>query len=346
MPMNGSNIHYVKFTRGSVSAWEALKRTPEQINNDTLYFIYENEQTSTEGKLYLGQKLISSSSSNFSGDINISDIGDVYIDNSKLDHKQLLVYNDRTQKWENASLADIIDDAIGVMQGATEESDGISGLVPVPRAGDQQKFLRGDGNWVALNIPSFNSEVFDLNNNEVDLKGYSLAPTGAIPIKTENGIEWSTNLVGKLNRQITTLEKLQNQLNGTDPEPVDENTIYMVARDDSSDTSDRYDEYMVINNSLERLGQFGEVNLNNYVTTSTFNTAISSLEDILNDKENEETGEIDYGLVSRVTTIENNYVTKAQIGDLSTLILSDDNTTLVEEVNTINDRLKWHDLTE
>ena len=56
--------------RGSVSAWETLKTTPERISNDTLYFIYQNAETSTEGKLYLGQKLISGiGDGSFSSDV-------------------------------------------------------------------------------------------------------------------------------------------------------------------------------------------------------------------------------------------------------------------------------------
>lgn len=332
--------------RGSISAWETLKITPERISNDTLYFIYQNAETSTEGKLYLGQKLISGvGDGSFSGDININDIGDVYIDDETLADKQILVYNDTTEQWENTSLSTIINTAVGIMQGATAAADGASGLVPVPRAGDQDKFLKGNGTWSTINIPTFNSDVFSLNNNELNLQGYGLAQVGAVPIKTNNGLEWSTGLVGTLDRQITTLEKLRNQLNGTDPEPISYSTIYMVPNGNDSMSANKYDEYMVIGDNLELLGTFGEVNLANYVPYTVFDTTISSLEDILNDHENAQTGETDLGLVSRVTIIENNYVTKAQIGDLNTLILSDSNTTLVEEVNTINERLKWHNLT-
>jgi len=77
---NDSNVHYVKFMRGSVAAWESLLLTPERISDDTLYFIYENAQTSTKGKLYLGQKLISDVDGSGSETINIDDIGDIYID--------------------------------------------------------------------------------------------------------------------------------------------------------------------------------------------------------------------------------------------------------------------------
>ena len=329
--------------RGSIVAWEALQATPEKISDDTLYFIYENAQTSTEGKLYLGQKLISGDGTS-SGTININDIGDVYIDNETLADRQILVYNDTSEQWENTSLSTIINTAVGVMRGASVAAAGESGLVPAPEAGDQDKFLRGDGNWAFINVPIFNSDIFTVDNNEVSLNGFSAAPVGAVPIKTSNGIEWSNSPAGTLDRQITTLEKLRAQLDGTDPDPINPNTIYMVLNGNDSESSNKYDEYMVFGDSLELLGTFGEVNLANYVTTTVFNTAISSLQDILQDTTDAETGDTIPGLVSRVTTIENNYITQAQIGNLNTLNLSEGNTTLVEEVNTLSERLKWHEL--
>ena len=33
------------------------------------------------------------------------------------------------------------------MEGAEREKDGKSGLVPIPHAGNEQKYLRGDGTW-------------------------------------------------------------------------------------------------------------------------------------------------------------------------------------------------------
>lgn len=342
MPTINDNIHYVKFIRGSIQAWNNLLTTPDKIDDDTLYFIYSSAQNTKEGKLYLGQKLISGVGEG--NIVNINDIGDVFIDNESIQDKQLLVYNETNEQWENASLSDIIDTAIGVMQGATSQTAGISGLVPAPQAGDEDKFLKGNGTWTPIAVPTFNNDIFEVNNNEVTLNGFGLAAVGSIPIKTSNGIEWTSAPVDTLNRQITTLEKLQAQLAGTDPEPIDYNTIYMVLNGNNTESSNKYDEYMVIGDNLELLGTFGEVNLNNYVTQQVFNSTIQSLEDILQDTTDEDTGETNYGLVSRVTNIENNYVTQAQIGDLNTLLLSDGNTTLVQEVNTISERLKWHDL--
>lgn len=36
------------------------------------------------------------------------------------------------------------------MQGATASTDGTAGIVPAPEAGDDEKFLRGDGTWAEV----------------------------------------------------------------------------------------------------------------------------------------------------------------------------------------------------
>lgn len=328
--INDSNVHYVKFIRGSISAWNRLLASPDLIDNDTLYFIYESADNVTEGKLYLGKKLISGSGSG-SDIININDIGDIYIDDTALFDKQILVYNETSGQWENTSLSTIINSAVTDFTGATDLTNGIHGLVPVPQAGDQLKFLRGDGTWANINTPVFDTEVFNVNNNNVTLNGFVNATTGSIPIKTSNGLEWMSAPTGTVTRQIISMADLEAAIEaGT----ANDNTIYMVAIDDALDESNKYDEYMVINSKLERLGTFGEVNLSNYVTTNTFNTALNNLNFSIS------------ALSTRVSTIENNYVSKAEVGDLSNLILTSGNTTLVDQVNSLTDNLKWHELSE
>ena len=39
------------------------------------------------------------------------------------------------------------------MVGATSTEDGVCGLAPQPKAGDQEKFLKGDGTWGGVTIP-------------------------------------------------------------------------------------------------------------------------------------------------------------------------------------------------
>jgi len=84
-------INYVKFMRGTQALYNSLA-TKDQ---DTLYFVYENI-SDDHGKLYLGNKLISDSS-NVTGDISISDIQDVLIDNNIADG-DLLVYDEAEDK--------------------------------------------------------------------------------------------------------------------------------------------------------------------------------------------------------------------------------------------------------
>ena len=342
--LNNSNVHYVKFLRGLNSAWERLLQTPNKIDNDTLYFIYENPENAIEGKLYLGQNLISGSETNIGGTININDLNDIYIDNESLEDKQILVYNETTEQWENVSLATIINTAVEEMVGATAAADGASGLVPVPRAGDHIKFLRGDKTWATINVPTFNTDVFAINNSEVNLIDYDIAPVGSVPIKTNNGIEWSSISVGTVGRQIITREELQEQINN---HVASENTIYMILNENDDLSENKYDEYLVVNNRMERIGTFGQVNLNDYVQITTFNTEVQKLENVLYDQQDEQSGEEIAGLITRVNRLEIAQTSfNNKIGDLNQLLLTDNNTTLVEEINSINDRLKWQELEE
>lgn len=237
------------------------------------------------------------------------------------------------------------------MQGAGPIYPGRSGLVPAPAGGDQLKFLRGDATWADINIPQFDSNVFYLNANEVTLQGFNLAPVGAVPLKTDSGIQWSKISTSKLNKQITTLEKLQRQLSGEDLDPLDPDMIYLVDNGSDGSSGSKYDEYIIVNNALERMGSFGQVDLTNYVTIPSFNTEVTRLNSLLYDTTDPSNGSRIPGLISRVSTIEANYVTKAEIGDLNALMLSGNNSNLVQEVNSINlsvtevnERLKWKNL--
>lgn len=54
-----------------------------------------------------------------------------------------------TPSRENAFLTSRLESNadLNIMKGATEEEDGLAGWVPTPEAGDENKFLRGDGTW-------------------------------------------------------------------------------------------------------------------------------------------------------------------------------------------------------
>ena len=53
------------------------------------------------------------------------------------------------------------------MVGATADADGVSGVVPKPLAGDQNKFLRGDATWVTVSglTPQQAQEIVQLRTD-------------------------------------------------------------------------------------------------------------------------------------------------------------------------------------
>lgn len=57
--------------------------------------------------------------------------------------------------WETKS----IDELLAPFTGATINNDGLSGLVPAPRAGQNTHYLRGDGQWVDLNETVLQSTI-------------------------------------------------------------------------------------------------------------------------------------------------------------------------------------------
>lgn len=84
-------VNWVKFMRGTQATYDSLIKK----DKDTLYFVYE-DASATKGRLYLGNKLISGSSS-FDDGISLADISDVII-NSGISSGDILVYNEGTEK--------------------------------------------------------------------------------------------------------------------------------------------------------------------------------------------------------------------------------------------------------
>jgi hypothetical protein len=126
---------YVKFVRGTPAAWASIATK----DPDTLYFIAE--VGATKGVLYLGDRVITGEDQTFS----IRDLTDVLI-SENVSTNSLLTYDG--ERWVNQSALEIISTYIDEMDGATEEQDGSTGLVPAPKAGEHNFFLRGDGTWV------------------------------------------------------------------------------------------------------------------------------------------------------------------------------------------------------
>ena len=129
--------NYVKFLRGTHAQYNALTSK----DKDTLYFI--SDDNSGYGVLYLGSKIIAGSGQPET--ITLDSLRDITIASTDLEDGSLLVYDIETESWVNQSLDQVLQTVVDTMTGATDKLDGKVGLVPAPKAGEQNYFLRGDG---------------------------------------------------------------------------------------------------------------------------------------------------------------------------------------------------------
>ena len=313
---------YVKFIRGTKAAFDALA----QKDSNTLYFI--SEEGATTGQLYLGSKLIS-------GGTGTSELGSIIIEN--IGDKQILYYDYASGAWVNGSIFEVIS----IMAGASDTADGLSGLVPVPKAGEQNLFLRGDGKWAAP--VNFDINVFEDNtSSKTSLVGFETANVGDILRKSSVGnLEWVSEetFLTTVNNEITTLkgmiERIEGGVSRTIVDSIDdidvnaedaELYIYMVPKEDTTGINNLYDEYMVINGAIEQIGANLSGEITGYVKTTTFNATVQNL-----------TNEIKkYVPLTKYT---------AEVGTLDTSILNKwTKETIVEQVDYLTDLLTWYQL--
>lgn len=193
---------YVKFLRGTESAFNKLTKK----DNDTLYFIYNSEDAS-KGSLWLGNKQIitGTSGGGTTTGLDLGDLKNVLI--SEIKDKDILSYDATSSKWVNRSIDEIVAE---VMSGATPEAAGKAGLVPAPQAGDQSKFLRGDGVWAEV-------PVVNLTKDQINAIPGLITTVGKIDgdENTEGSFrqvikQQVTNLVGGASEAFDTLKEIQD----------------------------------------------------------------------------------------------------------------------------------------
>ena len=240
----------VKFVRGTKQQFAQITK-----ENDVLYFVYDSND-STTGELWLGNKQI--------GDGGVDSLSSLI--SGEAQDGNLLVYDAVSQDWVQMSP----DEAIRTMSGATSEIAGQSGFVPAPQAGDQNKFLKGDGTWsnVPSNIVSVDEKSLVSVENVLSLNGYETAAVGTIPQKSSTGITWvNPSVSGGLSyTKVSSLDEV-----------TQEATVYLVPNGNS--TGNLYDEYMFLDGKAELIGNSSQaINLDDYVTNEIFNTKVSSLE--------------------------------------------------------------------
>lgn len=254
---------YVKFVRGTVSAWNQL-RAASQVYDDTLYFIYESSDATT-GSLYLGTKLIGGTGSG--GASSLADLTDVIV--SKISNKDILIYNGAS--WINGTIEDVINLNTSTLEIDSTGAISIAGFSQAEVGTIPQKDSTGNITWVA---PGNLSEITNINNQ----------------LQNIYNKEEVNNLIASVNhlsyKKVGSLDEINTS--ATDASRY----IYLVSTGNLS--GNLYDEYMVIDNELEPVGSW-EVNLNdyitndqltavleNYVTTEAFNAKVGEIDNSIN----------------------------------------------------------------
>lgn len=148
--------NYVKFSYLTVAQYEAL----ETKAADTLYFVYEQDKQSA--KVYLGTKLLLTNYSPVD-DMFLSQLQDVLI-NENLNSKDILIYDQQQLKWINVPIKNAIENFVG----ATETSNGVAGLVPVPKIGFQKNhFLKANGDWSIITSDDVQTTIVEEGTTKI-----------------------------------------------------------------------------------------------------------------------------------------------------------------------------------
>lgn len=226
---------YVKFVRGSKTAFDALTTKA----NDTLYFIYEADNTN-KGYLYIGERLISctdASGQPVAG--SLADIEDILI--TEVADKQLLVYDAESGKWVNKSIADAISvevDEVSIVKSST----GKLALKGIESAEVGSLATVGEDNTLTWVTPANVASLLDVYTKE------------EIDQKIKPG----------LTRTIV------DSVDDIDVDAADaDQYIYLVANESGS-----YDEYIVVNGTLDKVGDWN-TDLSNYVTKAEIGTLVT-----------------------------------------------------------------------
>lgn len=245
--------NYVKFMRGTPTAYENLQLKEE----DTLYFISESDAIT--GKLYIGNKLVNAEMSQSDFKVYLNKLEDVDISGAK--QNDLLGYDEVSQKWIPVSIDSVME--IPIMTGAAANQNGKKGLVPAPIAGDENKFLRGDGSWVtiqqgtSLKYKKVNSiEEIDTEANDASDYIYLIAKNDSYEeyLVIDNKVE----AIGALNVSLdnyATKEELNNSIKN-----INESLGKVIT-------------------DVSNIGQ----SLNDYVNVTSYNAKIAQIDQDIND---------------------------------------------------------------
>ena len=348
-------VNFVKFERGTAAVYNRRK-TAHNLDENTLYFIYDKANPEAGGLLYLGYTLIGGTGPN-SNITELNDLDDVDLSVvQSLAGGMLLRYSSIHSKWEPVSISQALTDAgidfstsdgsnTNVYTGTLLEEETIvqalDRIANEKNEGDiaivgGQPYVYDGSQWVSLTNSVLEDRVSDLENDIVTLQ----------------------NQLQAIDGQIATMNHLSYEVLGINQTTADiditaedaDKKVYLVPNADAElGSNNNYDEYMVVNGELEKLGSWG-VDLSNYVTTSQLNTTVANL--VTNSQLNTTLG--DYVTSTQMETaigeLSDLYVTKTEfnttVGDLASLAskLEKENFSIAGGLDELYDRLTWSDI--
>lgn len=297
---------YVKFVRTTLAKWDLLTNK----DADTLYFVISDDNS--KGSLYLGSALIAN---NLSAGLSLSQLTD-FVASGAFTNEDVVVY--QGGRWTNKQISSFMP---GTMKGATSDESGEGGLVPVPKAGDNTLYLRGDGTWanptvgVVSDLEALTTKVNTLDSNLTKVIGTdinkSMRSVASEVVTTE-----VAKIVDGAPEAFDTLKEIAAWIQGSDSS--------------ATDAADMLADITALNNAVfgtaEKDGLVTEVatlkqGLTDLTgTVSGLNTKLIQLSDVV--------GNETMGLVKKVNTIE------TTVGDHTT------------QINELSQKLMWSTLVE
>ena len=352
---------FVKFSRGLTSAFERLAiKDP-----NTLYLIYDSENA-TRGSLYLGNKLISSVSGSATA-TSLGELSDVSL--GTLSDGMILQYNSSTGGgiWQAVPISSVLPGGIN-----NNEKD----IVII----NEEAYIYNGEDWIKLTDSDLADRITALETSVGSPSDpVNDTPATGLYADIEELQDALDNVYTKeeIAEQIAQAQHLRYEKVGS-LAAIDTNaaqashTIYLVPSNDS-DEDDLYDEYFVVDNNLEKIGTWG-VNLNDLLTQEQkdkldaitldqndnlviTSSQVGDLNYVLANSQyikqvqvgvfevTEDTNEL--RLIGIPSNLLSDYVTNITfnntVGDLSQLTNRvSNNSTLVEEINSIKESLIWN----
>lgn len=261
---------FVKFSRGLISQYDSLS----QKDKDTLYLVYDST-SSTKGKLYLGDKLISSADIS---SIKLSDISDISMPESLTDG-MLLQYNQSTVpgesgRWEARPIADVLSDYEG--SGGSSNIPVVDNLNSIENPSKNDIAIQGtelfiyDGNqWQPLTVSDLQNRVADLETKvgvEANTESGQVA-TGLYKKLEDLHSDLQTEIMNSIANAQHLRYQIVNEISEIDlsDEDATANVVFLVPKfSEDTHSDDGYDEYFVTNGALEKIGSW-DADLTGYV---------------------------------------------------------------------------------